>query len=248
MFLKKLTCFLTMLFMHTQLFAADITLLASTGVSSMMKVVLADFEKKTGHNIKVSYDTSNLLMKRIQAGESVDLVILTAPLIDELTQSGKLTSGSRVDLAKSGIGVAIQSGKVKPDISTPEGLKKALLESNSVAYTATGASGIYFSKVIDQLGIGEQVRAKAKTPAGGIIAEIVAKGDAEMGVQMISELTGVRGTQLVGPLPGNLQMFTVFSAGVMKDAKDPKVVQSLIKFLTTSESIAVYKQQGMEPI
>ena len=98
------------------------------------------------------------------------------------------------------------------------------------------------------MGIGEQVRAKAKTPAGGIIAEIVAKGDAEMGVQMISELTGVKGTQLVGPLPGNLQMFTVFSAGMMKEAKDPQAVQSLVKFLTTPESIAVYKKQGMEAI
>jgi len=248
MCVKKLICFLSMLFMHCQLFAADITLLASTGVSSMMKVVLLEFEKKTGHNIKVSYDTSNLLMKRIQSGESVDLVILTAPLIDELTQSGKITSGSRLDLAKSGIGVAIQSGKTKPDISSPESLKKVLLETNSVAYTATGASGIYFAKVIDQLGIGDQVRAKSKTPAGGIIAEIVAKGDAEMGVQMISELTGVKGTQLLGPLPGNLQMFTVFSAGMIQDAKDPQLVKSLMQFLTTPESIAVYKRQGMEPI
>jgi molybdate transport system substrate-binding protein len=245
---KKLICLCMALLVHGQIYAADITLLASTGVSSMMKVVLSDFEKKTGHNIKVSYDTSNLLMKRIQAGESVDLVILTAPLIDELTQSGKLTTGSRLDLAKSGIGVAIQSGKKKPDISSPEALKKALLETNSVAYTATGASGIYFSKVIDQLGIGDQVRAKSKTPAGGIIAEIVAKGDAEMGVQMISELTGVKGTQLVGPLPGNLQMFTIFSAGMMKDAKDLQLVKSLMQFLTTPESIAVYKLQGMEPI
>ena len=248
MCVKKLICFLSMLFMHCQLFAADITLLASTGVSSMMKVVLLEFEKKTGHNIKVSYDTSNLLMKRIQSGESVDLVILTAPLIDELTQSGKITSGSRLDLAKSGIGVAIQSGKIKPDISSPESLKKALLETNSVAYTATGASGIYFAKVIDQLGIGDQVRAKSKTPAGGIIAEIVAKGDAEMGVQMISELTGVKGTQLLGPLPGNLQMFTVFSAGMIQDAKDPQLVKSLMQFLITPESVAVYKRQGMEPI
>ena len=248
MYQKKLICFFVMFLMHGQLFAADITLLASTGVSSMMKVVIQDFEKQTGHHVKVSYDTSNLLMKRIQSNESVDLVILTAPLIDELMQSGKVQAGSRVDLAKSGIGVAIQSGKTKPDISSPESLKKALLETTSVAYTATGASGIYFSKVIDQLGIGEQVRAKSKTPAGGIIAEIVAKGDAEMGVQMISELTGVKGTQLVGPLPGNLQMFTVFSAGVMKDAKDPQLLQSLIKFLTTPESLAVYKKQGMEPI
>ena len=248
MCVKKLICFLSMLFMHCQLFAADITLLASTGVSSMMKVVLLEFEKKTGHNIKVSYDTSNLLMKRIQSGESVDLVILTAPLIDELTQSGKITSGSRLDLAKSGIGVAIQSGKTKPDISSPESLKKALLETNSVAYTATGASGIYFAKVIDQLGIGDQLRAKSKTPAGGIIAEIVAKGDAEMGVQMISELTGVKGTQLLGPLPGNLQMFTVFSAGMIQDAKDPQLVKSLMQFLITPESVAVYKRQGMEPI
>ena len=248
MCVKKLICFLSMLFMHCQLFAADITLLASTGVSSMMKVVLLEFEKKTGHNIKVSYDTSNLLIKRIQSGESVDLVILTAPLIDELTQSGKITSGSRLDLAKSGIGVAIQSGKTKPDISSPESLKKALLETNSVAYTATGASGIYFAKVIDQLGIGDQVRAKSKTPAGGIIAEIVAKGDAEMGVQMISELTGVKGTQLLGPLPGNLQMFTVFSAGMIQDAKDPQLVKSLMQFLITPESVAVYKRQGMEPI
>ncbi len=248
MFLKKLTCVLTLLFMHSQLFAADITLLASTGVSSMMKVVLSEFEKQTGHRVIASYDTSNIMMKRLQSGEAPDLVILTAPLVDELIQTGEVAVGGRTDISKSGIGIAIQSGKARPDITSSETLKKTLLDASSIAYTGTGASGIYFAKLVDQLGIGEQVRAKAKTPPGGIIAEIIAKGDAEIGVQMISELTGVKGTEYVGPLPGQLQLYTVFSIGQMKNSKEVEVGKALTKFLTSPEAVNVYKKQGMEAI
>jgi molybdate transport system substrate-binding protein len=142
----------------------------------------------------------------------------------------------------------IQSGKAKPDISNAEALKKTLLEASSIAYTGTGASGIYFAKLVDQLGIGEQVRAKSKTPPGGIIAEIIAKGDAEIGVQMISELTGVKGTEYIGPLPGQLQLYTVFSIGQMKNSKEVEAGKALTKFLTSPEAINVYKKQGMEAI
>jgi molybdate transport system substrate-binding protein len=248
MLAKKISCGIFILLAHTTGYAAEITLMASTGVSSMMKALLPEFEKQTGHRIIASYDTSNIMMKRLQSGEATDLIILTAPLVDEVIQKGKVAVGGRTDIAKSGIGIAIQSGKAKPDISNAEALKKTLLEASSIAYTGTGASGIYFSKLVDQLGIGEQVRAKAKTPPGGIIAEIIAKGDAEIGVQMISELTGVKGTEYIGPLPGQLQLYTVFSIGQMKNSKEVEAGKALTKFLTSPEAINVYKKQGMEAI
>jgi molybdate transport system substrate-binding protein len=197
--------------------------------------------------VLISYDTSNIILGRINAGETGDMVVLTGPVIDNLTKQGKLVAGSRVDLAKSGVGVAIRTGAVKPDISSPEAFKRTLLAAKSIAYTATGASGIYFAGVAEKMGIGAEVKAKAKTPAGGHVAELVAKGEAELAVQMTSELRGVPGAEYLGPLPGELQMFTVFSAGLFPGAKQTEAAQALIRFLTTPDAARVYQSNGMEP-
>lgn len=242
--------FLSTAFMLLQAISAqanDITVIASTGMSTLFKQMIPAFERSSGHKVVISYDTSNIILGRINAGETGDMVVLTGPVIDNLTQQGKLVAGSRVDLAKSGVGVAVRSGAAKPDISSVEAFKHTLLAAQSIAYTATGASGIYFAGVTEKLGIGAQIKAKAKTPSGGHVAELVAKGEAELAVQMISELRGVPGADYVGPLPGDLQMFTVFSAGLFPGAKQAEAAQALIRFLTTPEAARVYQSNGMEP-
>ncbi len=236
-----------MLLQASSVHANDITVIASTGMSTLFKHMIPAFERSSGHKVLISYDTSNIILGRINAGETGDMVVLTGPVIDNLTKQGKLVAGSRVDLAKSGVGVAIRTGAVKPDISSPEAFKRTLLAAKSIAYTATGASGIYFAGVTEKMGIGAEVKAKAKTPAGGHVAELVAKGEAELAVQMTSELRGVPGAEYLGPLPGELQMFTVFSAGLFPGAKQTEAAQALIRFLTTPDAARVYQSNGMEP-
>lgn len=226
--------------------AADIKVMASTGVSSIFQQLLPTFERNTGHKVTVSYDTSNIILRKINAGETADLVVLTAPLIDQLAQQGRVVPGSRVDLARSGIGVAIRAGAPRPDIGSVEAFKQFLLQAKSVTYTATGASGQYFANVTEKLGIAPQIKSKAITPAGGIVAELVAKGEAELGIQMISELQGVPGTVYLGPLPAEIQMFTVFSAGLFASSAQLAPAKALADFLITPDAIRVYEAAGMQ--
>lgn len=227
--------------------AAEIRVLSSNGVHSVMVEMLPEFERVTGHKVSIVYDTANLLLGRIKAGESADLVILTRPIIDDMIKQGKVGTDGRKDLARSGVGVAVRAGLPKPDIGSADGLKRALLEAKSIAFTKTGASGIHFARVVERLGIADQVNAKAKVPAGGSVGELVARGEAEMAVQQVPELLAVPGIQYVGPLPPELQSFTVFSAGVMTDARRPEVAKALIEFLATPDAARVFKAKGMEP-
>jgi molybdate transport system substrate-binding protein len=231
----------------TSTFAAEIKVISSTGMSTMFKELIPAFERASGHKVSITYDTSNIVLGRIKGGETADLIILTGPVIDDLAKQGKVVAGSRADLARSGIGVAVKTGAPRPDISSVEAFKRTLVSARSVAYTATGASGIYFAGVTEKLGIGAEVKAKARTPAGGHVAELVAKGDAEMAVQMISELKGVPGAEYVGPLPADLQMYTVFSAGLFTGTRETDAARALIRFLTTPAAAEAYKAGGMEP-
>ena len=225
--------------------AAEIRVLCSTGMSSVMSVLVPEFERTSGHKLSIAYDTANLLMGRIKGGEAADLAILTGPAMDELLKQGKVAG--RTDLARSGVGISVRSGAPKPDIGSVEALKRALLDAKSVAYTTTGASGVYFAGLIERLGIAEQVKAKAKLRPGGAVGELVAKGEAEMAVQQIPELMSVAGTDLVGPLPPEVQYVTVFSAGVLAGAKEGAAAQALVNFLSTPAAARVLKAKGMEP-
>jgi molybdate transport system substrate-binding protein len=232
---------------HATAGAAEIKVISSTGVSTVMKELKPAYEKSSGNTLDISYDTSAIIMERVKKGETADLIILTGPQIEALAKQGKVAAGSRADLARSGIGVAIRTGAPKPDISSVEAFKKTLLNAKSVTYTTTGASGVYFSGVIEKLGIAPQVQAKAKTQAGGHVAELVASGDAEIGVQMESELRGTPGADYLGPLPGELQMYTVFSAGLFEGTKQTEAAKSLIRFLTSPEAGRAFAKGGMEP-
>jgi len=225
---------------------ADLSIISSTGVSSIMQELIPAYERETGQRVTISYDTSNIILERLKRGESADLVILTGPLIDSLTQQGRLQAGTRTDMAKSGIGVAVKAGAPRPDISNVAAFKQALLDTPSVAYTGTGASGQYFAGLVEKMGIGTEVKQKAKVPAGGLVAELVVKGEAAMAVQMISELKAVPGADYVGPLPAPLQLYTVFSAALMSQAKNTSAAKLMLEFMKKPQAQAIYRAKGME--
>src|SRR5215468_8729200 len=221
--------------------------ICTNGVKSVMLDLAPAFERTSGTKISITWGSANGLLKELEAGAGGDLAILTAEAIDDLIKRGKVVAASRRDLARSGIGIAVRKGASKPDIASPEALKRALLAAKSVAHSKTGMSGIYFPTVLARLGIVDEMRSKIVMPDPGTpVGEVVAKGDAEIGIQQISELLPVAGIEIVGPLPDALQKITIFSAGVLTAAKEPDVAAALLKFVA-AESPRLLKQKGLDP-
>lgn len=212
-----------------------------------MEELLPAFERASGHKVSISYDTAILTLSRIKGGETADLVILSAPAIDELTKQGRIALGSSRTLARCGVGIAVRAGAPKPDIGSVEAFKRALLDAKSIAHTEAGASGIHFSGLIERLGIAAQVKAKARTRPGGLIGELVANGEAELAVQQIPELMAVAGIELVGPLPQELQSITTVTAAVFADARQPDAARAFLAFLSTPAAAGVFKANGLDP-
>ena len=222
-------------------------ILCTTGVKSVMVDLEPAFERTSGTKVMITWGATNSLLKDLEGGAGGDLAILTAEAIDDLMSGGRVVAGSRVDLARSGIGVAVRKGAKRPDIASPEALKRALLAAKSVAHSKSGMSGIYFPTVLARLGIADAMKAKIVIPDPGTpIGEVVAKGEAEIGIQQISELLPVAGIEIVGPLPAALQKITTFSAGVLTAAKEPDAAAALLKFVA-AEAPRLLKQKGLEP-
>jgi molybdate transport system substrate-binding protein len=221
--------------------------LCTNGVKSVMLDLVPAFERTSGTKIVITWGSANGLLKELESGAAGDLAILTAEAIDDLIKHGKVVTGSRVDLARSGIGVAVRKGAKRPDIASPEALKRALLAAKSVAHSKSGMSGIYFPTVLARLGIADVMKPKIVIPDPGTpVGEVVATGEAEIGIQQISELLPVAGIEIVGPLPDALQKITTFSGGVLTAAKEPNVAAALLKFVA-AESPRLLKQKGLEP-
>jgi len=225
----------------------EIKVMTSNALRSVFGELAPAFERAHGHKISAIFDPAQRMLKRIAAGETADVAISSAPAIDELTSQGVIAAGSHPILARYGIGIAVRAGAPKPDIGSVEAFKRALLDAKSIACTIEGASGIHFAKLIETLGIAEQMNAKAKRRAGGLIGELVASGEAELAVQQIPELMAVPGIELVGPLPQALQNNSVLVAGVFAASKHPQAAQALIEFLATPDSVRVFKAKGFEP-
>jgi molybdate transport system substrate-binding protein len=227
--------------------AAEITVLSSNGVKTVLDELGPQFEKATQHKLVFRYAPAAELKGRIDKGEAFDVALLTTPLIDDLIKQGKVPAATRADIAKSGAGVAIKKGAPKPDISTADAFKRTLLAAKSIAYVGTGATGANMRKIFERLGITEEMKAKTKILSGVSAADAVADGTAELGFTQISEVLAVAGAELAGPLPPELQVYTVFPAGVSANAKDPAAAQSFVKFLTAPSAVPVIKAKGMEP-
>ena len=240
------TAFATFIAGTTMGAAAEIKLLSTNGIRAVTLALVPEFERATGHKVVVHFAPSHLLAKRIADGETADVVLLTRGALDEVTGLGKVVPGSRVDLARSGVGVAVKAGTPKPDISTADSLKQALLGAKSVAYSK-GASGVHVAKLVERLGLTEALKQKTRFVSGEPVGAVLARGEAEIGFQQISELLPVAGIQYVGPLPGDLQNMTTFAAGLTAGAKETEAAQALIKFMAAPAALPVIKHKGMEP-
>ena len=229
--------------------AAEIKVLTAGAMRGVVDAVVPGFEKETGHKVAVDNATAGALARRIEGGEAFDVAIITPKAIGDLIQKGRIASGSRTDLAKVGMGVAVKAGAPAPDISTVEAFKRTLLAAKSVAYIdpkAGGSSGIYFDGLLARLGIADAVRPKAKLKQGGYVADLVASSEAEIAVHQISEIVPVKGVVLVGPLPAELQNYTTYSAGVGAGARDAAAAKALIAHLAGPAAAPVLKARGME--
>jgi molybdate transport system substrate-binding protein len=209
--------------------------------------LVPEFEKASGHKVVTSFVGGADLMKRMKAGENTDLVILPGNSVDELIKLGKVVPGSRVDLAKSGVGVAVRAGAPKPDISSGDALKRALLAAKSIGYSS-GPSGAYLAGLFQRMGIADELKPKIKqAPPGVAVGDLIARGEVEIGFQQVSELLSIKGIDFLGPLPPDTQHITVFSAGLHVSAKEPGAAKALVRFLTSPASEPVIRKRGMEP-
>lgn len=227
--------------------AAEIKVLSSNAVKSVLEELAPQFEKTTKNKIAFTFDTAAALKGQIEKGAAFDLAILTDAAIDDLIKQGKISGATRTALARSGAGVAVKKGAPKPDISTTEAFKRTLLGAKSIGFVEQGATGIYLKTLFQRLGIAEELKPKLKMLVGIGAGEAVAKGEVEIGMTQIAEILPYAGAELVGPLPAEIQVYTDFAAGVGANAKEPEGAMSLIKFLGTPAAVSVIKAKGLVP-
>ena len=226
--------------------AAEIKVLTAGAMKSVVLALQSGFETASGHRLVVDNDTAGGLVKRIEAGEAFDTAIITPNAIDALTEKGKVVAGSRVAVAKVGVGVAVKEGAPKPDLSSVDAFKRTLLSAATIAYidpASGGSSGIYVAGLLKKLGIADEIKPKERLQAGGYVAEKVAKGEAEIAIHQISEILPVKGATLAGPLPEAIQNYTVYAAGLSATASDPKAAQAWIDYLNAAA--AAIESRGM---
>ena len=231
--------------------AAELKVLSALGMQAVMEDLGPKFERATGHKLTITFATLGAAVNRVQGGETADVVIIPQPGIDSFVKDGKAVASNVTVVARSGTGLAVRRGAPKPEISSPEALRRALLAAKSISYSDPalgGASGIHFAKVLDRLGIANEMKSKtvfAKPP--GTIELMVANGEAEIGVTSPQGIIAVAGIELVGLLPGDLRDTIVFSAAIMAGAKDTAASKALVDFLRTPDAAAVIKAKGMDP-
>ena len=225
----------------------EIKVLSSIATREAYLELVPQFERASGHSVSTTWSGTTAIMQRMAAGERYDLVMISSSELEELTRQGKIVAGSRADLAKSGIGIAVRAGAPRPDVSSSAALKQALLAAKTVGYTS-GPSGVYMASLIERMGIAAEVKPKHRTvPSGGTVGTIVASGDAEIGFQQVSELVHIPGIDYIGPLPADVQCITVFSCGLQTGAPQPDAAKALVAFLTTPAAVAVMQKHGLEP-
>lgn len=229
--------------------AAEIRVLTAGAFKPIVLAITPEFEKQSGHKLIVDNDTAGALQRRILGGEAFDVAVVTPAVIQELTDKGKIVAGTPVNLARTAVGVAVKEGAPQPDIKTVESLKAALLAATKVAYidpAAGGSSGIYFSKLLETMGIADAVKAKAVLVPGGLVAQRLVTGEADLAVHQISEILAVKGAALVGPLPREIQNYTTYAGGLGASAAQPEAAKALIAFLGGDVARRVLSEKGME--
>ncbi len=236
------------LFSPVAVHADTLKVLTAGAFKQVLLGIVPEFEKQ-GHSIQFEADTAGGLIKRVEQGESFDLLIAPSAALETL-RSGTKISNAHFDLARVGVGVAVKEGTTKPDIRTVDGFKHALLSAKGVAYidpASGGTSGIYISNLIDKLGIGPEIRSKSFLVKGGYSADRILSGEADIAIQQISEILPVKGVELVGPLPTEIQSYTVYSAAVAAAAKQPEAAKALIDLIQSKQGAGFITSKGMEP-
>jgi molybdate transport system substrate-binding protein len=233
--------------------AAEVRVMISGGLTAAYTALVPEFERLTGNKVLTAFGPSmgttvNAIPVRLERGEPADVLIMVGYALGDLAKQGKVVAGSSVDLVKSPIGIAVKSGAPKPDISSADAVKRALLAAKTVAYSDS-ASGVYVStEMFEKLAITDAMKDKARKIPATPVGEIVARGDAELGFQQIAELRPVSGIDIVGPLPNDLQKITVFSAGIATGSKEPEAGRALIKFLASPAARDALIKSGLDPI
>jgi molybdate transport system substrate-binding protein len=229
--------------------AAEIKVIGLTGMTPLAKELGPQFERTTGHKLVMRFGSGAEGKRLIEAGEAFDLAVLNPVLIEELTKQGKIAANTRTEIFRNGTGVVGRAGASKPDITTVEAFKLALLNARTIAYSPGRASGIHVAKVLDRLGITEQMKAKTKPqPSPERVAHAIAAGEAELGFAAMNLLIGVPGAVVIGPVPPDLQDYIVFTAGIGVAATEPQAARTLVDFLKSENARSVMKAQGLEPL
>jgi molybdate transport system substrate-binding protein len=227
--------------------AAEVTIMAANAMKPALQELFAGFEQASGHKVVAVWGGTEGIAKRIGEGERSDVVIIAAANIDKLIAAGQLAAGSRADIARSGIGIAVRDGLPRPDVSSPEAVRQAVLAAKSVAYSS-GPSGTHVAEMFRRLGIAEAIKDRiVQPPSGTQIGELLAQAKADLGFQQISELLHVQGIAYLGPLPAELQQTTVYAAGLHGKAAAPDTAQALIRHLTNADAAPAIRRIGMEP-
>lgn len=230
--------------------ATEIRILSSNILRGVLQDIGAQFESAARCKLVVTYGPPAQIRASLLRGDPADVVLVGGPGIEALDKDGLIACGSKIDIAANRIGVAMRAGSAKPDIGSVEAFKRMLIAAKSIVFTDPakgGTSGIQFAKVVERLGLAEQVRSKSILNDGSLSAELVARGDAEVAIQHVSEIVQVRGIELIGPLPEELQEITIVAAAIVKNASRPAVAKAFIDFLISPAVAAVITAKGMEP-
>jgi molybdate transport system substrate-binding protein len=224
--------------------AAEITLLCSNALKSVLEELGPQFEKASGPNLKIEYGSTGPLKAKIDTGQAFDVAILGVGATEDLLRSGKLAAGSRTDIARSGMGIGVRKGAAKPDLGSTQAFKETLLKAQTISYSDGGLSGIYLKGLIERLGIADELKPKIRHGRGG---EMVSQGKAEIGLTQISELLAEPNVEVAGPLPPEVQQYTIFPAAIGAAAPQAEAGKALLKFLKSPEAAKVLKAKGLEP-
>jgi molybdate transport system substrate-binding protein len=233
--------------------AAEIRVMISGGFSAAYVELVPQFESATGHTVVTARGASmgtspNSIPSRLQRHEPVDAFVMVGDALEGLIQQGKVAAGTRVDLARSSIGVAVRAGSPKPDIRSVDAFTRAMLDAKSLAYSSS-ASGVYLStELFPRLGIADQVKGKSRMIEGEPVGAAVARGEAEIALQQVSELVPIPGLDFVGPLPADIQKITLFSAAIASGAKEPGPAAMLIQFLASPAAASAIRKSALEPL
>jgi molybdate transport system substrate-binding protein len=225
--------------------ASQIKVLSGGAMKSLMLEVVPLFERATGSKVDIKFALTSVLTKDIEDGAAFDIALLPRPDLDTLAHAGKIAAGTQADITRSAVGFCVKAGAPKPDISTVEALRRTLLSARSIGYS-DGPSGAYIADLLRRLGIADTVKSKTKLTSR-LVAEIVAEGEAEVGMQQIVAILPVKGAELVGPLPGELQNIIVYAAGLAASAAQSAAARTFIAFLAMPEVLGLIRAKGMEP-